>query len=328
MEPYRHEIFKMIYITFKNDLIMDKQALKQYIDNLISRGSSAAELARRCGVSDTSMSLFRTGKYSASDDILAEKIAAGLYFFENSRNVVDTVTSYRQVKTAFVAARSKSKWYCISSRSGSGKTQSLIDLYNVCGDGSVIYLKCRKWSSHKFLTKLATAMGEKVNRYMDNDELLDICAAHMNRMADRHPILLIDDAGKLTHSAMNCLIPLYDDTLGRMGCLVAGTETLERNIKRYVGRIEGYDEIDGRFGRNYITLLGATKKDVVSICMANGIPDKNMAETIWGKLPKVKKQPNPEDPRTVWFSDDLRELASMIDDVVIRQELSEGAMKV
>lgn len=74
MEPYRHEIFKMIYITFKNDLIMDKQALKQYIDNLISRGSSAAELARRCGVSDTSMSLFRTGKYSASDDILAEKL--------------------------------------------------------------------------------------------------------------------------------------------------------------------------------------------------------------------------------------------------------------
>lgn len=307
---------------------MDKNALRQYIDNLISRGSSAAELSRRCGVTDAAMSQFRKAKYAANDDQLAEKIATGLYYFENSRNVVDTVTSYRQVKTAFVTARNKRKWFCISSRSGSGKTQSLIDLYNVYGDGSVIYLKCRKWSSHKFLMRLATAMGEKVNRYMDNDDLLDICAAHMNRMADRKPILLIDDAGKLTHSAMNCLIPLYDDTLGRMGCLVAGTETLERNIKRYVGRIEGYDEIDGRFGRNYISLLGATKKDVINICLANGVQDKEEAEIIWGKLPKVKKQPVPDEPRTAWFSDDLRELASMIDDVVIRQELKDGKMEV
>ena len=275
---------------------MDKKALRTYIDNLISRGSSAAELARRCAVSDTAMSQFRAGKYAANDDTIAEKIASGLYFFENSRNVVDTVTSYKQVKTAFLAARSKSKWYCISSRSGSGKTQSMIDLYNVCGDSSVIYIKCRKWSSHKFLTRLATAMGEKVNRYMDNDDLLDICASHMNRMADKKPILLIDDAGKLTHSAMNCLIPLYDDTLGRMGCLVAGTETLERNIKRYVGRVEGYDEIDGRFGRNYISLFGATKKDVISICLAKWHSGHGDSRNDLGKLPKSKKQPKPKIP--------------------------------
>ncbi len=307
---------------------MDKNKLRSYIESLMERGSSLSELARRADVSTTALSLFRTGNYTAKDDIMAEKIASGLHYYENSRKVVDTVTSYRQVKTAFVAARSKRKWFCISSRSGSGKTQSLIDLYNISGDNAVIYVKCRKWSSHKFLTKLATAMGEKVNRYMDNDDLLDICAAHMNRMADRNPILLIDDAGKLTHSAMNMLIPLYDDTLGRMGCIVAGTETLERNIKRYVGRIEGYDEIDGRFGRNYISLLGATKKDVINICMANGVESPEEAETIWGKLPKIKKQPNREDTRQAWFADDLRELSSMIDDVVIRQEISKGELKV
>lgn len=307
---------------------MDKEALKQYIENLVNRGSLPSELARRCGISDTAMSQFRSGKYGANDDNLAEKIASGLYFYENSRNVVDTVTSYRQVKTAFVAAKGKSKWFCISSRSGSGKTQSLIDLYNLYGGKGVVYIKCRKWSSRKFLARLAQAMGEKVTRYMDNDDLLDLCISHMNALAPHKPILLIDDAGKLTHSAMCTLIPLYDDTLGRMGCLVAGTETLERNIHRYVGRIEGYDEIDGRFGRNYITLLGATKKDVINICTANGVRDKETAELIWGKLPKTKKQPREDDPRTVLFADDLRELAGMIDDVVIRQEINDGGLKV
>ena len=48
---------------------MDKNALRNYIDNLINRGSKAAELARRCGVSDAAMSQFRAGKYAANDDV-------------------------------------------------------------------------------------------------------------------------------------------------------------------------------------------------------------------------------------------------------------------
>ena len=306
---------------------MDKKALKLYIENLINRGSSPAELARRRGVSDTAMSQFRSGKYGANDDNLAAKIASGLYFYENQRNVVPSVTSYMQVKTVFVAAKNKSKWICISSRSGSGKTQSLIDLYNLYSDRGVIYIKCRKWSSRKFLTRLAQAMGKEVKAYMDNDDLLDLCVRHINSISGCKPILLIDDAGKLTHSAMCTLIPLYDDTLGRMGCLVAGTETLERNIKRYVGRIEGYDEIDGRFGRNYIDLFGATKKDVINICLANGV-DEETAATIWGRLPKVKKFPRKDSIKEVSFAADLREVMSMIDDIVLREEFSNGGLQV
>ena len=54
---------------------MDKEALKQYIENLIARGSKPSELARRCGVSDAAMSQFRSGKYGANDDNLAVRIA-------------------------------------------------------------------------------------------------------------------------------------------------------------------------------------------------------------------------------------------------------------
>ena len=276
---------------------MDNQALKTYIEKLINRGSSATELARKCGISDTAMSQFRSGKYGANEDSIAEKIASGLNYYENAWNVVESVTSYQQVRTAFVAAKRNHKWMCISSRSGSGKTQSLIDLYNMSTDNSVIYLKCRKWTARKFLTKLATCMGETVT---------------------------LDDAGKLAHSALCTLIPLYDDTLHRLGAIVAGTETLERNIKRYVGRVEGYDEIDGRFCRNYIALLGATKKDVKAICAANGINDTEEQENIWGKLNKEKKEPVPG--KYVWFTDDLRELSGMIEDRIIKQQIERGEL--
>ena len=99
---------------------MDKNKLRSYIESLMERGSSLSELARRADVSTTALSLFRTGNYTAKDDIMAEKIASGLHYYENSRKVVDTVTSYRQVKTAFVAARSKRKWLCADSRRSSG----------------------------------------------------------------------------------------------------------------------------------------------------------------------------------------------------------------
>lgn len=316
----------MIQTTFKNDIKMDIQGLKQYIETLVGRGTSQAEISRKCGVSDATISQFLSGKYGAKEDNMAAKIAAALNYYDNAWNVVETVSSYQQIKTAFNAAKRNSKWFCISSRSGSGKTQSLIDLYNTNADKSVIYLKCRKWTGRKFLTKLATCLGIAVTRYMDNDDLLDAIIANVNQMADLHPLLILDDAGKLTHSALCALIPLYDDTLHRMGALVAGTETLERTIKRYVGRIEGYDEIDGRFKRNYIALLGATKKDVFAICAANGVTDSDKQMEIWGKLDKRKKEPVEGSGRYALFCDDLRELAGMIDNELIHQQLERGEL--
>ena len=70
---------------------MDNQALKTYIEKLINRGSSATELARKCGISDTAMSQFRSGKYGANEDSIAEKIASGLNYYENAWNVVESV---------------------------------------------------------------------------------------------------------------------------------------------------------------------------------------------------------------------------------------------
>lgn len=305
---------------------MDIQGLKQYIETLVKRGTIPAEIARKCGVSDTTISQFRSGKYGAKEDSIATRIATALNYYDNAWNVVETVSSYQQIKTAFNAAKRNSKWFCISSRSGSGKTQSLIDLYNISADKSVIYLKCRKWTGRKFLTKLAICLGIEVKRYMDNDDLLDAIIQNVNEMAHLHPLLILDDAGKLTHSALCALIPLYDDTFHRMGALVAGTETLERTIKRYVGRVEGYDEIDGRFKRNYISLLGATKKDVCAICEANGVTDKNKQLEIWGKLDKRKKEPVEGSGKFALFCDDLRELAGMIDNELIHQQLERGEL--
>ena len=307
---------------------MDVQALRDYIETLVSRGSTQAELARKCDISSAAFSQFLSGKYGAKEDALAEKIATGLNWYTNTWKSVDTVSSYRQVKLYLTAAKKNHRWFCISSRSGSGKTHSLLDLYNTCPDNSIIYLKCWKWTARKFLQKLGRQLGLAFSRYTDTDEMIQQVTAAVNRMADRNPVLVLDDCGKLSNSAMACLIPLYDDTKYRMGCLLAGTETLRRAIKRNVGRVDGFDEIDGRVVRNYITLLGATKKDVRAICAANGVTDPEEQDEIWGKLDKVEKLPSEESRRAVWLVDDLRELEGMIMDKLIRRQVASGEIAV
>ena len=73
---------------------MDNQALKTYIEKLINRGSSATELARKCGISDTAMSQFRSGKYGANEDSIAEKIASGLNYYENAWKASPVTSRY------------------------------------------------------------------------------------------------------------------------------------------------------------------------------------------------------------------------------------------
>ena len=307
---------------------MDIQALKMYIDSLIERGSSAAELARKCDISDTSLSQIRSGKYGAKTDKIAEKIATGLSYYGNTWKVVESVSSYKQVKLYVTVAKHNHAWYCISSRSGSGKTHSLVDLYNVCPDNSVIYLKCWKWTARKFLARLGRCLGIAFERYIDTDDMLQRIIITLNNMAGKHPVLILDDAGKLSHSAMACLIPLYDDTKYRVGCIVSGTDTLRKKITHNVGRVEGYDEIDSRVIRNYISLLGATRKDVIDICAANGVTNEHEQEEIWGKLYKTEKSPNENSRKTTLYVDDLRELEGMIMDKLIKRQIKQGEIKL
>lgn len=78
--------------------------------------------------------------------------------------------------------------------------------------------------------------------------------------------------------------------------------------------------------RNYITLLGATKKDVRAICAANGVTDAEEQDEIWGKLDKVEKYPTEDSRKAVWFVDDLRELEGMIMDKLIRRQVQNGEL--
>jgi DNA transposition AAA+ family ATPase len=291
---------------------MNIQGLKQYVEVCIKRCGSATEIARKCGISASALSLFRSGKYGAKEDNLAETIAMALGYRESNWNVVETVVSYQQVATCFKAAKEESLWMGISSKAGIGKTEALRDMYTRSSDDSVIFIQCSEWNAHRFMLEIYEKVLGKCERYLTAEKMKTAVVSYLYSISEKKPVLLIDEADKLKPSSMATLIDLYNRTESFVGALFAGTDNLEETIKRGASRAKkNMDEIDSRLGRQFIHLLGATKKDVFAICAANGVTDEVAQEKIWGDVDKEQKEVS-ETHKRVWFTDDMRRLTRLI----------------
>ena len=303
---------------------MDIRNLKNYVEGCIAKCGSATEVARKCGVSVSALSLFRSGKYGAKEDRLAEAIARSLGYRENHWRVVESVTSYRQVEVAFRAAKEEALWMGISSKAGIGKTETLRDLFNRSADDSVVFVQCSEWNARRFMTELYEKTVGKADRYLTVEEMKAAVIGHFWGVSSRNPVLLIDEADKLKPASMAILIDLYNRTESFLGALLAGTEVLEETVKRGAARArKNMDEMDSRLGRQFIHLLGATRKDVRDICSANGVDDAEAQDRIWGGIDKVRKDV-PGTAKGVWFTEDMRRLTRMIKRERISRRLQEG----
>jgi DNA transposition AAA+ family ATPase len=298
---------------------MNTQALKQHVSAWITRLGSQNKVADKVGISKTALSTYMAGKYGAETGDLERKIATALEYKETGWQVVTTINNYRKIEVVLRSCKEQSMWMAISNKAGSGKTQTLKHLFDADTTGSFIFLQAEEWNAHQFLCRLADkTCGVPKRGYTTISSLLDLISTYFNQLGVEQPILVIDEADKLKPAAMRLLIPLYNRTEHKLGCLLSGTENLHKEIARGVrNNTKGYDEIDSRLGRSYIDLPGAPEKDVLAICQANNI-DTETAQSIWCEVDKVKKSTKVRNAKgetkekMVFFCEDLRRLMRLI----------------
>jgi hypothetical protein len=134
------------------------------------------------------------------------------------------------------------------------------------------------------------------------------------RMAHLKPELILDQANSLRSSSLRTLIHLFNECEDILGLVIIGSDNLEHEIKRGVRLNKlGYDEIDSRFGRKYIHLIGATQADVRKICEVNGITDKDTQERIFADCEPIKKELKDSDNvKSIRVVEDIRRLKRLI----------------
>lgn len=274
---------------------------------------SLSRVATKCGVSEATISHILNGKWETITDKMWTKIAHIVDWKPEGWQIVDT-TNTKILHNVFTSAKRKSLFVAVSHRAGSGKTASSKAYASTTED--VFYLQCREWSRKDFLTKFCQIAGIDPGRgYFNADQIIEKIVTYFQQRASRKPLVIIDEADKLKPAALRSLIPLYNECEGIVGLVILGTDNLEKEVKRGVKYDKkGYDELDSRFGRNFIHLVGATMTDVRKICQANGIDDRQLQHEIFSECEPSKEM---VDGRLLSVVSDLRRVKR----AVMREQL-------
>jgi len=103
----------------------------------------------------------------------------------------------------------------------------------------------------------------------------------LNKIADElntlsSPLLIIDEAGKLTHTMILYLHVLRDKTIKNCGIILSGMPYFKSNIYKFSNKQkEGYAEFYRRINL-WQELKGLTRKEIEFVCEQNGITDKDV----------------------------------------------------
>lgn len=253
---------------------LDKKQIVSLINEEKNRLGSYRKVANRCGVSAGTISQMANDKWQLIKDELWLKVGKYLGHTNTGWQIAET-TNYRMITQVLDDARAESMFMAISHKAGSGKTATINHYRAMNANEAVFVIQAREWAKREFLVSLCQTLGIAVGKgYVTVDKLGQKVIKFFNDRQGVKPLLIIDEADKLKPSALRYLVPLYNELEDKAAVVISGTDNLEAEIKRGVQyNRKGFDEIDSRFGRNFIHLVGATFNDIADVCKANGITD-------------------------------------------------------
>lgn len=163
---------------------------------------------------------------------------------------------------------------------GSGKTETCREYADE--HRNVYHITCAEhWNRRTFVAKVLKAMGMSVAGYTINDMMEEVVDA-LSR-AD-NPLLILDEADKMSDPVLYFFITLYNQLEGRCGIVLCGTQHLKARIVRGIrlGK-KGFEEILSRIRRRFFELAEIGEEDIALVCVANGIESD-------AKIRKISKE--------------------------------------
>lgn len=291
-----------------------KTEILDLIEEEKERLQSYRAVAKKCGVSEATISQLRKGSYLGETDGILQGIGISLgYEFNSSEWRIAETTNYQIITDVLNDAKNESMFMGIAHRAGSGKTATSDVFLSLNRRNSVFKINAKEWNAHNFLMEVAREIGANLphSGYIKVNALIECIGATFKRIAATRPLLIVDQANSLKPSALRTFIHLYNECEDVLGVVILGTDNLETEIKRGVRLNKtGYDEFDSRFGRNYIHLIGATQNDTRKICTVNGIEDTDMQKTIFDRAEPTKT--TLQDGRSIYIVDDIRRIKRLI----------------
>lgn len=248
-------------------------ALRTYCDRYESQNKAANTMK---GVSSATVSQILNGNWDLINDTMWRNVATQIGYKENRWEAVET-NNYKQMMLLLSDVKENSLVMAITGDAGSGKTFAATQY--TANHKSTYMLCCNEyWNRKVFLTELLTSLGKDYTGYTVSEMMVEAVKA---LKIQEEPLLILDEADKLSDQVFYFFITLYNQLEDECGIVLLATDHLEKRIKRGIKlNKKGYNEIWSRLGRKCVQLKGVNAADIAAICEANGIVENREVDMV------------------------------------------------
>lgn len=257
---------------------MDKQVivaqLRAYVEKKGSQRKASNSLV---GISSATINKLLNGtELDTISEEMWRNVAAQVGASEEEWVVAET-QAHHDMTTFLHLAQRDALVGAVVGDAGTGKTAAISD-YADKGRNVFHLVVSESWNKKTFMAKLIKSMGGSANGNNVN-ELMDEVVETLGKK--EHPLLVLDEADKMSDSLMYFFITLYNELEGRCGIVMSATSYLEKRIRRGLSnKRKGYEEIFSRIGRKFFYLAAVSDVDVMKVCAKNGIQDGRIIRRI------------------------------------------------
>ena len=245
-----------------------KEALAAYMAKYPSRNKAAQSLK---GVSAPTISSIMNDNWVNISDDMWRNIAAQVCTGVSGEWQIVATSAHQEMNYVLDDAQRWRNVTWVVGDAGCGKTTAARQYE--AEHGEVFYILCSEdMRRGDFIRDIARRIGIRTDGYTLRDNLDAIIVALVQM---QHPLLIFDEADKLSERVFHYFIDLYNRLEERCGIVFFSTAYIKRRIKmglRYDKK--GYNEIDSRIGRKFFELEPTGPSDVYAVCAANGLNDK------------------------------------------------------